>query len=159
MLAWLNFIVLTVTLIVLCIYAWDTKKMQRVNTKQMQLGIKPLISIETRDKGNTYWVLVKNIGNGTAINIEFDLMKLDELSGVTYWFPFIQSLKAGEEREIQVLSYIGDELADNSWTAHLKSAYANRVLFLKMSYENVDFEKSSQVFEFGLGERRIKMLP
>lgn len=81
MLDLLNFIVLAVTLVVLCIYTWVTKQMQRVNTKQMQLGIKPLISIEPKDKVHTYWVLVKNIGNGTAINIEFDLIKLGENLG------------------------------------------------------------------------------
>ncbi|OKP95408.1 hypothetical protein [Paenibacillus sp. P46E] len=154
-----NLLVLTITLFVLCIYAWDTNKMQKAASKQLELGIKPLISIEPQNQATYYTVMVSNIGNGTALNIEFDPMILSEDSGVSYKIPFIQSLRAGDSKEVSVTAFMNDEQADNSWMAHLKSPYANRVILLNIKYENIVFEESKQVFEFGIGERKIKMLP
>lgn len=69
-----NFAILSTILLVLCFYAWDTNKIQKATNKQVELLIKPLLSImPISENGETFFV-VMNIGNGTAININFETM-------------------------------------------------------------------------------------
>lgn len=154
----LNFFILTVTLVVLCIYTYDTNRMQKSTAKQVELGIKPLISIVQIEETRGFEVSVTNIGNGTALNIEFSPMILGENIGIEFHIPFIQSLRAGESKNLKVKVLSGGDEADDAWTAHLRPDYANRVIKLSISYENIDFVESTQYFEFGTGERKIKML-
>ncbi|QQZ64479.1 hypothetical protein JI735_34125 (plasmid) [Paenibacillus sonchi] len=128
--------------------------------KDSAFNIMPLLVVEPKSGvRNGYQLLVTNIGNGTAMNIDLEPFPLtSDFSVVFKADRRMMSLKAGETKEFEIMPYVGDELADASWTAHLKHDYANRELRVSIIYENIEFSKMQQDFSLGLGELKVTMV-
>lgn len=47
---------------------------------------------------------------------------------------------------------------DEHWTAHLDRDYANRIVPLTVTFQDVEYNQFEQKFELGIGDRRITML-
>lgn len=133
-----------------------TKEMM---SRQVELQIIPLIAIEHIEDRKSSIFNITNIGNGTALNIEFEPINFgsNDLLELKLIFPSIRSLKAGESKEIQVKSLLSGQESDFSWTAHLNPKYANRVIELNLKYNDVEFKEITQTFELGLGDMKIKL--
>jgi hypothetical protein len=76
---WLNFAVLTITMLTVIAYTIITNKLQRTSQSQLielvrqrQLSIIPALLPELQGGGTTNRLQITNIGNGVAVNIHFD---------------------------------------------------------------------------------------
>lgn len=127
--------------------------------KDSAFNIMPLLVVEPKSGVRRgYQLIVSNIGNGTALNIDLKPFPLTHDFPLVFKAERIMSLKAGEIRELEILPYVGEELAEDSWTAHLKHDYANRELRVSIIYENIEFSKMQQDFSLGLGELKVTMV-
>lgn len=112
-------VVLTLTLLAIVWYTFETNKMQRAMARQTTISILPLfnVSIVIKYGARPHWeassrynVFLQNIGNGVGLNIEIDplyvkhdsdgLEKIDKL-----WFPRIVHLSP-EDKPIAIKDII-----------------------------------------------------
>jgi hypothetical protein len=81
----LQTVVLAITLLVLSFYTYYTKQMQNAMVKQTNVSILPVFEIQLLREGESdpwvglpgaiadkSWFILKNIGNGTALNIQIE---------------------------------------------------------------------------------------
>jgi hypothetical protein len=71
--------ILTLTLFVILWYSFEANKLNKNIQKQIYLGISPCIIIYYNEAQQVY--VVKNVGNGTAINVRIEPFKIDEVPG------------------------------------------------------------------------------
>lgn len=125
--------------------------------KDAYLRIKPLLDIEPLLIQDGYKLLVKNIGYGAAINIEFEPLPLHHDFPLVYKSNRIGSLGVGETKVLEVLDYVENELVDKMMNAHLDPQYANRELKINIVFEDLEFKKITQEFKLGLREMKMTM--
>lgn len=132
----------------------QTNELQR---KDYARNIQPLLTLEPKkeNRGSTFMLNVTNIGNGTALNIDFLPAKLSPELSLEYKLEGIISLTPGQTKEIEVKAYDQNEEADSIWIAHLNPRYANRTVNLEVSYYDIEFNKMKQEFDLGLGETKV----
>lgn len=128
--------------------------------KDSAFSIMPLLVVEPANKQrHGYKLIVTNIGNGTAMNVDLSPFPLtNELPIVFKADRRIMSLKAGESKELEILPYHDEELMDKSFTAHLHKDYANRELKVSIVYEDIEFNRLQQDFSLGLGDLKVTMV-
>lgn len=151
----INITVLTITLIVVWFYTYYTKKMQETMSRQLSHQVKPLIAIKILEGGRL--VELRNIGNGTALNIKILRIKLREDSDIYFDFPMVLYLLSGEVQKVETINFVGDEewSSDFNFAAHLDKRYANKVIPIEISYWDVERNEHRQSFDVGLGDTRF----
>lgn len=151
----INILVLTITLVVVWFYTYYTKKMQVTMVRQLTHQIKPLIAIKVIEGGRL--LEIRNIGNGTALNIKIERIELREGADIFFDFPMLPYLLAGEIHKLETKNYVGEEewSSDFNFSAHLDQRYANRVIPITIKYKDVEQYEHCQSFELGLGEIRF----
>jgi hypothetical protein len=132
----------------------QTNELQR---KDYARNIQPLLTIEPKKekRGSTFILIVTNIGNGTALNINFPPAKLSPELSLEYKLEEIISLTPGQNKDIEVKAFDQNEEADSIWTAHLNPKYANRTIKLEVTYCDIEFNRMKQEFNLGLGEKKV----
>ncbi|WP_263560119.1 hypothetical protein [Paenibacillus polymyxa] len=127
--------------------------------KDYARSIQPLLAIESIQKNEDQFKLcIINIGNGTALNIDFLPSVISSDRGIEFRANRIISLTSGEKKEFEVKTYQGNMLLDNSWTAHLDPNYANRAIRVILKFNDIEFNEMKQAFELGLGDNKVTMI-
>jgi hypothetical protein len=150
---------LLATLAIVFVYTYETSKMQQSMSKQVDLlsrqidlQIKPLLAIQPIRVGTSLKLRVANVGNGTAINIKFDEIKLENFSDISFKVDDILSLRPGEESEVKVQSFMFEEAADDMMTAHIDKDYATKVVKFNVVYCDIELIKITQPIKLGKGD-------
>lgn len=134
------------------------RMVSELQRRDSELLIKPLLAIEPTDDIAKFKIRVTNIGNGTALNVDFESLKLDPDLPFVYKAERIIYLKAGDSKELEIVTYVGDDATTNfSWTSHLRKEYANRVMTTTIKYQDIEFKQMKQSFELGLGDLKVSM--
>ncbi|NRF91547.1 hypothetical protein HQN89_11000 [Paenibacillus frigoriresistens] len=133
------------------------RMLSQLQLRDSELLIKPLLAIEPTSDIGKFKIRVTNIGNGTALNIDFEPLHLNPDLPLVYKAERIIYLKAGDSKELEIISYLGDEVSDFTWTAHLQKEYANRVMTISIHYCDIEFKEMKQSFDLGLGDLKVTM--
>ncbi|CAN7655171.1 hypothetical protein LJR153_005067 [Paenibacillus sp. LjRoot153] len=134
------------------------RQSSELQRRDSELLIKPLLAIEPTPEIGKFKIRVTNIGNGTALNIDFEPLHLDPNLPIVYKADRIIFLKAGEFKELEIATYVGEEeRADFSWTAHLQKKYANKIMTSTIKYQDIEFKEIKQSFDLGLGDLKVSM--
>ncbi|MDN4067557.1 hypothetical protein QYF50_06580 [Paenibacillus vini] len=133
----------------------ETLELQR---EDFALSIKPLLAIELKGTMTEYSIIVTNIGNGTALNIDLIPTEISPGLALLVNAPRIISLKPGETKEVQLT--FNDESGaefDSNWGANLDRRYSNSPVLVAIKYNDIKFNGLKQRFELGLGDLRVTM--
>lgn len=126
--------------------------------KSSEIAIKPHLAFELIDEFSPHYKLkVINIGNGAALNIDFEPLALNEYNTVVFTLNRIISLRPGDSKEVDIAAHGPSGSNDFPWGAHLNPKYANRVMKFNVSYCDIDFRQMNQSFELGLGDPKVTM--
>ncbi|HWR97554.1 MAG TPA: hypothetical protein VN317_03960, partial [Candidatus Methanoperedens sp.] len=119
----LTFIVLTLTLLALCVYTAYTRLLHSATLEQTRLSRMPsLIHGENHDyQHGEKAFLVRNIGHGVAVNIRIELGEPESIPNIEFKFDDIDSIEPGQEKEVRVQTFIDGVLFEDGWKLlHLK---------------------------------------
>ncbi|WP_145323060.1 hypothetical protein [Paenibacillus xylanexedens] len=132
----------------------QTTELQR---KDFARSIQPMLSVEqSNEEKYKYFILkVTNIGNGSALNIEFNFGGLNPDVGLEFKANDIICLMPNQSIEIKVKPIYLDQEMQPEWTSHLDKKYANSVITLETTYYDIEFNNLKQDFDLGLGETKI----
>ena len=139
-----------------------------LQNKTFEVGIRPLLAIQGRvTKNNTYLELkVKNIGNGTAINIDIVPSILDiDISLFNYkqiHFRKIDNKKFYLQADIEETVYMNaynenNELVNPMFLSILDERYSNFTIDFKVTYQDVSSKHITQNFSLGINDGSIKI--
>jgi len=146
----------------------DTIKSQdrilELQAKTFEISIKPLMELVPQGEDNDdFKVIVSNIGNGTAINIEVVPTRMTLVEGQKYfYFKSTEkkkfTLRTNESKLISIRSY--DENNDEYlpiFNAVLEEEHTNTTVEFTIQYQDVNFTKWKQKFRLGIDDRTIEM--
>lgn len=139
-----------------------------LQNKTFEVGIRPLLSFEPKgEEDEVYKIIVTNLGNGTAINIEVfptevEVEERDDIHMRPFQFKLVKdvkfNLRAGDSIDIDMGVYDrNNEEIDPIFLALLEQNYSDITVQFKVRYQDVDFKEFYQIFELGFSDRKITM--
>lgn len=158
----INCIVLFVTAVIIALYTIYTYKLFKETEKQTELSLRPFIVVYINGKD----FYVRNIGSGTAIDIE--IKDLYHHPQVIDWlflrFDKINSLIFGEEKKLNIIlagkEEDGSEFQKKDWSmeATLRPEYAREDYDLSIEYKNIVGKIYNTKIQIGKSGIKIKSL-
>lgn len=119
-----------------------------LQAQTLELSIKPLLEIKSKRVESNFILVVRNIGNGTAINIEFPpaISSFTSYRTLTdYTFNLIRDAEV--EVEIGVFDVNGKIFTPIFDV--VSESFPNPTIDLIVEYQDVNFKKWKQKFKFG----------
>lgn len=127
--------------------------------KDSKFNLMPLLAVEPVEEHKLgYTLAVSNIGNGTAMNLEFIPLMLSEDTPIVFRANMFVSLRAGETKNIEITPFLQGLPAAKEWTAHFRKGYATKEMIISINYEDIEFNKMRQSFSLGMGDLKVKMV-
>lgn len=91
--------ILLCTLLVVAWYAWEARKSAHAIEKQNEINILPFFSIEfVKNESGQERLYIENIGNGTALNISYNVT--NSLNNVSVEISGVPILKKGQSKRL-----------------------------------------------------------
>lgn len=147
--------VIFITLLVLYWYTLETRNIHLITKKQLEINNKPILAIELEDKSDGFYLIINNIGNGPAFNIDIPDIILSDKFAIHFKFESISFLRPRDRKPIKVRNYSGGRESDFPFYAHLKSEYANTEIKLTLKYNDIEMKEINQIFDLGTGKLKI----
>lgn len=130
--------------VVLIWYTWETRSLRRIAFSQRELQLRPFIVF--RKEAEKY--VVENIGNGAALDVRIESIKLDSNSGLQIEIQFPHSLpllKQASVGEVAVDVYMNGKKCDPVFAAHLDPKYAVLDVDVRINFSNIEGKQYSLV--------------
>jgi len=119
-------------------YTWETHQLRRVSQRQIELQIRPFVVLDWQ--GGKFHVT--NIGNGPALNVRVDQVRILPAADAFIRFPkSIPVLKPSQTEAIAAESFIAGKSQGGFLDAHLDPEHANQAFEITVRYQDTDFAK------------------
>jgi hypothetical protein len=144
--------ILLATAIVILFYTLETYKLRRETQRQIELQIRPFVIFQFT--GRT--ISLKNVGNGTALNVRLDDLALSESQDIKISFSQkIPILLKNEGIEIQPECFRKDRSVGEFFLANIHPEYANQTYHIIIRFQNIEFKSYSVKEEISPNELKI----
>jgi len=149
-------IILSLTFLAILWYAWETRGLKIQIIRQTELSLRPLVLIDWISPGK---YVLKNIGNGPALDIQIDEISLIDELAIKYSFKRIDLLETKEQRDLEIL--IGGRTAIIMELGAIMPHSAGKDFDYFIKYADLNgmrYESNGKVGKVGaifLGTRRI----
>ncbi len=132
----LSTIAIILTGAILIWYTWEANLLRLESQRQTEIQLRPFVIIVPSLLG----LHLKNIGNGTALNVSVEDVQVDTNFDVKIHFPDHTPVLMKDEttEAIRVEGYNNGKPAGDFFNAHLYPEYANRDLKLRIEFQNVE---------------------
>jgi hypothetical protein len=132
---YLSTVAIILTGAILIWYTWETYLLRSEAQRQTELQLRPFVIIVPEQ--NSFQL--RNVGNGTALNISVADVLIDQAFDVKIHFPdHISFLSKNDTTSIKAEGYRKGKPAGDFFNAHLYKEYANRSLKLVIEFQNVE---------------------
>ena len=165
MLAWLNIIVLTITMCVIIWYTIITNRLHRVSqnqltelTKQRRLSVIPTLLPQLLRHGVLNKMNLMNIGNGVAVNIHFEKVRYapPEMGDTYYEFEDIPMLRPTEHLIVSYKSFVLGRIEHpDVGLVHLTTEYSKTTVLLNITFQDLEGEQYEEIFQMGKGGNKF----
>jgi hypothetical protein len=153
---WLNLIVLVATLITIICYTVITNKLHLVSTnqlaellKQRRLSIMPTLLPSLKRNGKIEEFILRNIGNGIALNIQIhDVDYAPKVENTYYKFREIPMLRQEESASVFYQSYLTGVLEHDVDLAPF-SEHASSPVVIRITFSDLAGDKYEQLYQMG----------
>ncbi len=152
-------VILWATGLVVLAYTIEAYRMRLELARQNEMAIQPLViaTIEDREVqrvaiGTENFLVLRNIGRGTALFIEIKDVEFAELEGQRYVMKFsrIDYIEPGSDHITHPDIFRGNEqTASSAYVSHLDPRYAIQNLTVVITYEDINGQKRESVVLMG----------
>jgi hypothetical protein len=139
-------IILALTFIAIVWYAWETRGLKIQMIKQTELNLRPLVLI---DWINPEKYVLRNIGNGPAINIQVEEIMIVEVPELKYLFRRIDVIETREQRDLEIL--FGGREADTFELGAITPHSAVKSFTYSIKYTDLNGTKYESIGLIGKG--------
>jgi hypothetical protein len=136
-------IVLSLTFLAILWYSWETRGLKIQMRRQTELSLRPLVLIDWISSGG---YILRNVGNGLALNIQTDDISIVDELGAIYSFKKIDLLTAKDQKDLGIL--IGERPATGFALGAILPHSAVRDFDYLIRYTDIDgtrYQSSGQI--------------
>ena len=153
---WLNFIVLSATLGTVFWYTIITRRLHKTSQmqldellKQRRLSIMPTLLPSRKRTGMVEEFILRNIGQGIALNIHIDNVNYaPDLKDTYYKFYEVPMLRQGDSIPVPFQSYLLGTLRHDDGLAPL-GEHANSPVVIRFTFSDLAGDKYEQLYQMG----------
>jgi len=132
---YLSTIAIILTGAILIWYTWETNLLRMEAHRQNEIQLRPFVLLVPEQEQ----FQLRNIGNGTALNVSIQDVQICKDPDVRIHFPdHVPFLNKDEAIVVTAEGYKEGKPAGDFFNAHLYSDYSNRTLGLIIEFQNVD---------------------
>lgn len=144
----INGVILLFPALILVWYTVETYFLRIISRQQLDLSIMPSIVMNKSEDEDSFKII--NVGNGVAVNIEFDDTILSDKLDIKLRCPKILSLLPGHSALINVQSIRGNRSIDFPYFANIDRHYATQQYEITVTFQDITRQKYSQIIRLGI---------
>lgn len=150
-------LILFITLMAICWYAWETRKVKNEMVGQNELALCPIILVDLDTPRNNF--VYENNGKGVALNIETEDVIIDKYPPKTFTFTFdqINHILAGEKKIVntKVCDKQGNRMPVDIFFANFDPIVAESDFEIPIRYTDILGTPYETIMGCGTGGIRI----